>query len=332
MNGIQMYLLGQELMKIGEEALAEDSGLRHLPSSIRLVLADIAQHPDTSVGEIAERTGLPRDHVYASVSRLADEDFLETAVGPAGGQTVIINRDRSFQKAGPADGALAFAVGAADVGQVRELVAALESLARRLGVARSQRGPEDFNAAYNSTPPWDIGRPQPAFARLAEAGAIQGRILDVGCGTGEHALMAADFGLSALGIDTSSAAIEIAERKARERGLSARFVVHDALDLKALAEQFDTVLDSGLFHMLSDRDRSRYASSLRDVVPPGGRYFMLCLGDRQPPGFGPRRITQEEIKSTFTDGWRVDAIDPVTMDVTVDPDGKQAWLAAITRT
>ena len=41
---------------------------------------------------------------------------------------------------------------------------------------------------YATTPPWDIGRPQPAFLALAEASAIQGRVLDVGCGTGEHRL------------------------------------------------------------------------------------------------------------------------------------------------
>src|SRR6266536_3269789 len=43
------------------------------------------------------------------------------------------------------------------------------------------RGPEDL---YTGTPPWDIGRPQPAFLALADAGAIRGRVLDVGCVTG----------------------------------------------------------------------------------------------------------------------------------------------------
>jgi SAM-dependent methyltransferase/DNA-binding MarR family transcriptional regulator len=332
MDGVQLYLLGQELMRIGEQTLPEESGLRRLPSSVRLVLADLAQHPGTSVGAIAKRTGLPRDLVHASVSRLADKDFLETAVDPAGSQPVIIKLDPSFQEAGPADTALAVALGASDPGQVGEIAASLESLALRLGVGRVLYSPEHFDAAYKGTPPWETGRPQSGFAQLAEAGAIRGRILDVGCGTGENVLMAAGLGLSALGIDTSSVAIEISERKARERELPARFAVHDALDLKALAEQFDTVLDSGLFHIFSDRDRSRYANSLRDVVPLGGRVFLLCLSDRQQRGFGPRRITQEEIKSTFADGWRVDAIDPVTLDMTVDPDGMRAWRAAITRT
>jgi hypothetical protein len=97
--------------------------------------------------------------------------------------------------------------------------------------------------------------------------------------------------------------------------------VHDALDLPGLGERFDTVLDSALFHVFSDEDRARYARSLHGVVPPGGRYFMLRFSDRQPPGFGPRRVSQAEIEATFADGWRVDAIEPVTLEVTTDASG-----------
>src|SRR5271165_4144493 len=114
---------------------------------------------------------------------------------------------------------------------------------------------EDFDASYAGTAPWDIGRPQPVFLALAEAGAISGRVLDVGCGTGEHTLMAARLGLEATGLDFSAAAIALAEAKGRDRGLTARFQVGDALELAALGEQFDTVLDCGLFHVFDDGDR-----------------------------------------------------------------------------
>ena len=77
-------------------------------------------------------------------------------------------------------------------------------------------------------PRWDIGRPQPALLALAEAGKVRGRVLDTGCGTGEHALMAARLGLDATGIDLAANALEQAVEKARERGLKARFVRHDA--------------------------------------------------------------------------------------------------------
>ncbi|GHH30961.1 class I SAM-dependent methyltransferase [Streptomyces rubradiris] len=89
---------------------------------------------------------------------------------------------------------------------------------------------EGFDAHYAGTPLWDLGRPQTALRDLAEAGAFRGRVLDVGCGTGEVALMAAALGLPTVGIDSASTAIGIARRKAEERGLPARFLVGDALN------------------------------------------------------------------------------------------------------
>ncbi len=194
------------------------------------------------------------------------------------------------------------------------------------------RRPEDFDASYAGTPPWDIGRPQPAFLALAEAGAIRGRVLDVGCGTGEHALMAAGMGLQATGIDSAPAAIALAEAKARDRGLTARFLVRDALQLASLDKQFDAVLDCGLFHVLNDDDRRSFVENLYAVIQPGGRYFMLCFSDRQPGAFGPRRITRDELRASFDKGWQIDSIEPAKLDSRMGPDGILAWLASITRT
>ena len=189
-----------------------------------------------------------------------------------------------------------------------------------------------FDAAYAGTPPWDIGRPQSAFLRLAESGALRGRVLDVGCGTGEHALMAAALGLEATGIDASRSAIALAGRKAEDRGLAARFMVWDAFDLPALGVQFDTVLDSGLFHVFDNEDRARYIRSLRAAVVPDGRYFLLCFSDQVPGDVGPRRVSEDEIRESFSDGWEVLSIEGTTMDANFTPTGIPAWLSAIVRT
>jgi SAM-dependent methyltransferase len=195
-----------------------------------------------------------------------------------------------------------------------------------------RRKHEDFDASYAGTPPWDIGRPQPGFLELAEGGVLRGRVLDVGCGTGEHALMAARLGHEVTGIDSAPTAIAIAQRKARDRGLTARFLVWDALQLPDLNEQFDTVLDCGLFHVLDDDDRTQYVDSLRVVLPPGGRIHMLCFNDLQPGDWGPRRITQDEIRTSFGHGWRLDSIESSTIDINIDPNGALAWRVSISRT
>jgi ubiquinone/menaquinone biosynthesis C-methylase UbiE len=189
----------------------------------------------------------------------------------------------------------------------------------------------EFEAAYATTPPWDIGRPQPAFASLAAERRLAGRALDVGCGTGEHVLMAAEAGCDAVGIDISSTAIRLAEAKAEERGTPARFIVGDARQLESLGEKFDVVLDCGLFHVFDDEDRLPFVDSLARVVRPGGSYFMLCFSEAEPAGWGPRRVTQAEIRAAFARGWRVESIEPTELHVTIRAEPARSWFASITR-
>jgi cyclopropane fatty-acyl-phospholipid synthase-like methyltransferase len=104
----------------------------------------------------------------------------------------------------------------------------------------------------------------------------------------------------------------------------------ERLELASLGGPFDTVLDSGLFHVFDDHDRHRFVESLRSVVPAGGRYFMLCFSERQPGDSGPRRVTQAEIRSSFEDGWRLDSIEPADLETNLGY-SILGWMASITR-
>ena len=160
-------------------------------------------------------------------------------------------------------------------------------MGRLEGMPARRRRPEDFDALYAGTPPWETGRPQPAFVALAEAGAVRGRVLDVGCGTGEHALLAASLGLEATGIDIAAAAIERAREKAEQRGLMARFLVGNVLELAELGQRFDTVLDSGLFHVLEDGGRPAFVDGLRAVIPPGAAISCCASAASSRASSGP---------------------------------------------
>jgi cyclopropane fatty-acyl-phospholipid synthase-like methyltransferase len=183
--------------------------------------------------------------------------------------------------------------------------------------------------------PWDIGRPQPAFVRLADGGKLSGRVLDVGCGTGEQTLLAASRGADATGIDIAGPAIERARAKAAERGARAQFEVGDALDLGRLGTTFDTLVDSGVFHVFSDEDRPRYVASLASVLRPGGSLYLMCFSDREPGDLGPRRVREDELRAAFADGWVIDSITADTFDInpgTFPGETAQAWRCAIRRT
>jgi SAM-dependent methyltransferase len=193
----------------------------------------------------------------------------------------------------------------------------------------------EWNASYTSDapPPWDIGRPQPAFVRLADDGRLTGRLLDAGCGSGENALLAASRGADVTGVDIAPAAIALARAKASERGLTARFEVADARDLGHLSLTAETLIDSGVFHVFGDDDRARYVASLAAVLRPGGACYLMCFSDRQPGTWGPRRVRADELRAAFADGWTVQSITADTFDINPVNGATRAdaWLATIWR-
>ncbi|WP_227378912.1 class I SAM-dependent methyltransferase [Haladaptatus halobius] len=202
--------------------------------------------------------------------------------------------------------------------------------------------PEDgFDEAYAGTPPWDIGRPQSAVRSLFETQSFEGPILDIGCGTGENALFLASQGYSVLGIDASPRAIEKAREKAQTSNAAGRvrFRIQNALSLDELDEEFGVVLDCGLFHVFDDENRQTYVASLGNVVTPNGHVVVLCFSDREPGEWGPRRISEAELRTAFIDGWAVETIEPARFEVNADQEGVdpsndesvEAWLAIVRR-
>jgi len=181
--------------------------------------------------------------------------------------------------------------------------------------------------------PWDIGRPQPTFVRLADEGLLTGRVLDSGCGTGENTLMAAVSGADAMGVDVAASAIERARAKAAERGVAARFDVADALELGRLGQTFDTIIDSGVFHVFNDDDRARYVASLASVLEPGGALYLMCFSDSEPGDWGPRRVRRDELTDAFSDGWTIIDITADSFDINpvMGAGTVQAWLTVLRR-
>jgi ubiquinone/menaquinone biosynthesis C-methylase UbiE len=189
-----------------------------------------------------------------------------------------------------------------------------------------------WDDAYRTIPPWDIGRPQPALVEVAEKGEMRpGRVLDVGCGTGENALFLARSGFTVFGIDMARDAVKAAKAKALQRGVKADFELGNALATGFDSTSFDNVIDSGLFHTFEDRERSVYVGEIARVLRREGKYFMLCFSDKEPTGWGPRRITREEIEKTFSPLFEIKYIRDVFFATRIHDKGGKAYLTSATK-
>jgi SAM-dependent methyltransferase len=196
---------------------------------------------------------------------------------------------------------------------------------------------ETFESMYTGKAPWDIGRPQKIFVDVADQ--VQGSILDAGCGTGENALFFAGRGYSVVGIDFLELPIQAAKQKAQERGLRAEFLKMDALTLTTFDRKFDSVIDSGLFHVFSDADRVQYVAGLAHVTRPGGKIYLACFSDEEPGTQGPRRISQPELRQAFSAGWAIVSIRPIRFEtrpdfkeMTFSEGGPKAWFLIARKT
>jgi DNA-binding MarR family transcriptional regulator len=138
MNALDLIMLGRQLTKIGEEVL-RGSAAQAMPAGPSLVLRDVFAHPDSPIGDIAGRTGLPQSYVSESVARLRDQGIVETAADPADGRRTLVRvsaqhpRTVAAKGSAPVDAALAAALGEqAGTPAVTELVETLNTLATRL--------------------------------------------------------------------------------------------------------------------------------------------------------------------------------------------------------
>ncbi|UJR11968.1 hypothetical protein I4U23_016146 [Adineta vaga] len=181
---------------------------------------------------------------------------------------------------------------------------------------------------YNSDAPinWDIGRPQSAVERLVRNGFFWGRVLDVGCGLGDNARCIAQqpkpkSPIQVVGTDLVPKAIEMAKERTNPHDFpNLTYMVLDALaeDEQIGLGQFDFVLDSCLFHGLSDEHRQIYIRQLRRWLKPQGIHVQLAWSEKETLDRprGPRKITKAELEQLFSvhNGWQIESITDEIID------------------
>ena len=131
--------------------------------------------------------------------------------------------------------------------------------------------------------------------RLLDAARIRpgDRVLEIGCGTGNLALLVKREipNAEVTGLDPDPRALERAARKARRRGVALRLDRGFAGALPYADASFDVVLSAFMFHHLPETEQEGMLAEARRVLAPGGRLELLDFGGAaEPTGRVARRM------------------------------------------
>jgi ubiquinone/menaquinone biosynthesis C-methylase UbiE len=162
---------------------------------------------------------------------------------------------------------------------------------------------------------WEPNPSSPELAALITAGLIakNAKILDVGCGGGLDTIFMAQCGFSAVGVDLSKKALEIAKAREGKVHVKVDWLLGSVFDLPIKSRTIDFVMDRGLFHLVEDVDRPKYSSEMYRVLSPQG--CLLIRGASKDTGrerFNP--ITDEATDRFFPkSNWKRSSVVPIPL-------------------
>lgn len=148
---------------------------------------------------------------------------------------------------------------------------------------------------------WSLGHYEQIAAQLLPAAAVvvdcaapaRGEdVVDVGCGTGNAALLAAERGARVTGVDPSQRLLDVAEAGASERQLAVSFARGEAGALPLTDASADVLLS--VFGVIFAPDPQAAVAEMARVLAPGGR-IVLCAWIPGGALFDVMRIRREAL-------------------------------------
>jgi SAM-dependent methyltransferase len=142
-----------------------------------------------------------------------------------------------------------------------------------------------FETAYRTGQHgWGVEEPSPyavRFLKELHKRVPGGRLLDIGCGEGRHAIAARHLGFRVTAIDFEPLALRRGRRFAQAHGAAGiRFLQASALRLPFPASSFDIALDYGCLHHQRKADWPAYRASLLKVLQPESFYVLSVFSPK----------------------------------------------------
>lgn len=183
----------------------------------------------------------------------------------------------------------------------------------------------EWEELYQNVPvtqlPWESSQPSPTLVRSVHEGKIRGRVLDVGCGAGTHAVWMAEQGLAVTGVDVAETAIMLARALATGRDVQAEFHVANARHLPFATASFDAVFDRGTYHHQAQQKQA-YAREIARVLKPGGTYLLLAFSSKMR---WQKSVSFTEVHKHFE---RMFSFNAMSEETHIQPDGRNVLLTS----
>ena len=164
----------------------------------------------------------------------------------------------------------------------------------------------DWNARYaeNDTP-WDKGDAHPVLRDMLTHGALHGRVLVPGCGTGHDVRELAQRGLSVTGLDLAPLALERA--RSHDQVADENYEPGDFFSWAGEKNAaFDGLFEHTCFCAIDPVRRADYVRAAATVLKPGGRLLAVFFADPDNDGEGPPHgCTREELDGLFARDFRL---------------------------
>jgi SAM-dependent methyltransferase len=156
-----------------------------------------------------------------------------------------------------------------------------------------------FEARYiNGDLPWDVKRADSSLTILIENKTIpRGRVLEIGCGTGDNSIWLAQQKFEVTACDVSVTAIKLAKEKAQKNKVDCNFMVADFLNESISGGLFDFVFDRGCFHSFrKKKERLKIARNVSSHLNENGLWLSLMgSADAPPREIGPPMLSAKNI-------------------------------------